>query len=592
MSNFQSRIPSLTTLLWVLASVVAFGAFLVIAPNLVNPPTPTTVPTAVAIGMTPVKPTVTVRATETALPAAPPARKRTPAAEPTVPPGANLYEFVADPTRSGYLKDKEDKLHQGDRNLHAGFFGGDRYTSTLYFEIAQLPPNSEILSADFRVTGLSRDNLGAEGQWRAELIRLKPFNAWGEVTPDETKNAISITTIGEGVTAADLDLGQENVFPFSVDQIPALANTLGENTYAIVRLVGPAGPGDSLFTWDGGGMDLKTGAHPVLRIVARPGVFTIVTNTPTAENVITAAALALRETDFAMREGTPTPFPRTFATATPIVQVTLAPTPENVETRVAIAQVATAVALTTGTYTPTPENWIVVTPTFTPQPTRTPLVIAVSTLYARLTPTVPPTNTPTIRDLLNRPIPGFLKGNLLILTDRFKGSEIAVMRPDGTITQGLTGKDYYMMALTREPFSPDRRLRAVVAPDSNGILQIWMEEQDSGQTELLTHLVRGIAYDPVWSPDGRRIAYVSRESGNDEIYLYDVGTRTHSQITRDGNPFIFKQHPTWSPDSRQIAFKTNDGTLNFQIWMMDDNGANVRNISRSNSNDTNPVWIK
>jgi hypothetical protein len=592
LSNLSSRLPSLTTVLWILASLVAFGAFLFIAPNLLNPPSPTITPTRLAALSPTAKPTATIPATFTPIPIAPPPHPRTQEPTPTVPEGAQVYNFVADPTRSGYLKAGEDKAHWGDRNLHTGFFSGDTYSSILYFEIAQLPPNSEILSAEVDVTGLSRDNLGAAGEWRAELIRVKPFEDWGTLTATDLLNAPAMSSIGTSLEPADLDLGETNRFTFSADQLPALANQAGETTYAIVRLVGPKGPDNSLFTWDGGGIDLKTGAHPILRIVARPGNFIIVTNTPTAENVVTAAALAVRQTDFANQFGTPTPFPRAFATATPIILVTKVPTPENVETRVAIAQVATAVAITTGTYTPTPENWIEVTATFTPLPTRTPEVIPVSTLYARLTPTVPPTNTPTIRQMLASPLPDFLKGNLLILTDRFNGQDIAVMRPDGTLIQGLTGDEYYKLAAVREPFSPDRQRRVIVAPDASDILQIWVEDENSGTRNLITHLARGIAYDPVWSPDGSKIAYVSRETGSDEIYVYDLGNGTSMQLTRGGNPFIYKQRPTWSPDSKHIAFKANDGTLNFQIWIMNADGSNPHNVSNSTSNDSDPIWVK
>lgn len=591
MNNLASRLPSLTTILWIVASLVAFGAFLFIAPNLLNPPQPTVTPTDIAQVVPTPQATATLPNTATPIPVAP-AKNNTRAPEPTAPAGARVYTSVADPTRSGYLKTNDDKPHWGDRNLHAGFFGSDRYASILFFDVSAVPPNSEILSAQVDLTGLSRDNLGPQGEWRASLIRLKGFDEWGDLKPDDFFNATLTTSIGAALAPTDLDLGRTNEFQFTADQLPGMANDIGERTYLVVRLEGPQGPNNSLFTWDSGGLDLKSGAHPSLRIVARPGQFVIVTNTPTAENVVTAAAMAVRETDFATRVGTPTAFPRSHATATPIILVTKEPTAENVETRIKVAQVATAIAITTGTYTPTPENWIEVTATFTPLPTRTPQVIAAATLYARLTPTIPPSRTPTIRELLVRPLPEFLRGNLLIVTDRFIDELIAVMRPDGTITQGLTGGELYRLAVVREQYSPDRSKLAIVAPDERGILQIWIEDADNSERARVTNLARGIAYDPVWSPDGGRIAYVSREFGNDEIFVYDIGTEVSTQITRGGNPLIYKQKPTWSPDGSEIAFKANDGTLNFQIWIMNADGSNARNISNSTSNDRDPIWVK
>jgi len=209
-----------------------------------------------------------------------------------------------------------------------------------------------------------------------------------------------------------------------------------------------------------------------------------------------------------------------------------------------------------------------------------------------LTATAQPINTPTVRELLEEPLPDFLKGNLLVVTDRFGGSSIVVMSPDGAITQGLTGDNFYRLAFAREPFSPDRQERAVVAADASDVLQIWIEDQTTRELRPITHLARGLAYDPVWSPDGGRIAYVSREAGNDEIFIYDLGTETIQQVTTGGNAFVFKQRPTWSPDGSELAFKANDGTQNFQIWIVNADGSNLRNISASGSNDTDPVWVK
>ena len=318
------RLPSLTTLLWIVASLVAFGAFLFIAPNLLSPPAPTVTPTVVSVAETP-QPTSTVLTTQTPAPVAPPVKDITQEPVPTAPTGAVVFTSIADPTRSGYLKTNDDKPHWGDRNLHAGFFGNEDYRSILFFDISEIPPNSNFLSGQLDLTGLSRDNLGAEGEWRASLIRLQPFQDWEKLTPEDFANATVTTSLGNPLAPADLDLGRTNQFILSADQLPGMANEIGERTYLIVRLEGPGGPNNSLFTWDSGGLDLATGAHPVLTITAEPGQFVVVTNTPTAESVVTAAAVALRETEFATTVGTVTPFPRTFATATPIIHVTRVP---------------------------------------------------------------------------------------------------------------------------------------------------------------------------------------------------------------------------------------------------------------------------
>lgn len=592
MNRLFSRLPSLTTFLWILASLVAFGAFLYIAPNLLNPPTALATPTSFAVGVPTRTSTTTIPRTATPVALAPAPQQVTREPQPTAPPGGIIYTSVADPTRSGYLKTTEEKPHWGDRNLHAGYFANDRYSSILFFDISALAPNSEIFSAELELSGLSRDNLGPQGEWRATLVRTKPFTEWEDLNAQDFLTATVTTSIGLPLSPTDLDLGRVNEFRFTQDQLPGLTNEIDERPYLIVRLEGPDGPSNSLFTWDGGGLDLEAGVHPTLRIVAHPGEFVKITNTPTAENVVTAAALAVRQTDFATRVGTVTPFPRTYATATSVIHVTREPTAENVETRIKIAQVATAVAITTGTYTPTPENWIVVTATFTPLPTRTPQQIAVATLYARLTALPTQVNTPTTEQLISIPLPDFLKGNILARTDRFGEETLIVMRPDGTLLQGLTGETFYIAAYAREPFSPDRRRRAIVAEDASGILQIWILDVATGNKKPITPFTKGVSYDPVWAPDDSAIAFVSTETGGDEIYLYNLGTEEISKLTNSaglGQPF--NKRPSWSADSSQIAFRSSRSG-NDQIWIMNADGSNLHNVSQSTFNDYDPIWVK
>jgi Tol biopolymer transport system component/C-terminal processing protease CtpA/Prc len=54
-----------------------------------------------------------------------------------------------------------------------------------------------------------------------------------------------------------------------------------------------------------------------------------------------------------------------------------------------------------------------------------------------------------------------------------------------------------------------------------------------------------------WSPDSRRIAYVSDRDGASHIYLYDFATREETRLTKDSASDVT---PRWSPDGKRIAF--------------------------------------
>ena len=63
-----------------------------------------------------------------------------------------------------------------------------------------------------------------------------------------------------------------------------------------------------------------------------------------------------------------------------------------------------------------------------------------------------------------------------------------------------------------------------------------------------------------WSPDGRRIAYVSDASGEDEIYLVaQDGSGEPEQLTTGGQAMRYA--PEWSPTGDHLAFGDKDGRL-------------------------------
>ena len=56
---------------------------------------------------------------------------------------------------------------------------------------------------------------------------------------------------------------------------------------------------------------------------------------------------------------------------------------------------------------------------------------------------------------------------------------------------------------------------------------------------------------PVWSPDGRRLAFVSDRDGPIDILILDLATWTLSDLSRERR---VNTVPTWSPDGQQIAY--------------------------------------
>lgn len=93
--------------------------------------------------------------------------------------------------------------------------------------------------------------------------------------------------------------------------------------------------------------------------------------------------------------------------------------------------------------------------------------------------------------------------------------------------------------------------------------------------------------DPVWSPDGKRVAFASRRDGSWELYVLDLTNGVTKRLTYSPN---YKASPTWSPDGTFLAYESYvDNNLDVYI-VPADASAEPQRLTYNPAPDYSPAW--
>ncbi|WP_147653626.1 Tol-Pal system beta propeller repeat protein TolB [Vulcaniibacterium gelatinicum] len=122
-------------------------------------------------------------------------------------------------------------------------------------------------------------------------------------------------------------------------------------------------------------------------------------------------------------------------------------------------------------------------------------------------------------------------------------------------------------------WSPDGRKLAYVSFE-RGNSAIYIQDVGTGARELVASF-RGINGAPSFSPDGRRLALTLSRTGNPEIYVMDLGSRALTRIT---DHFAIDTEPVWSPDGGTLYF-TSDRGGRPQIYQVPAGGGSASRVT-------------
>ena len=132
-------------------------------------------------------------------------------------------------------------------------------------------------------------------------------------------------------------------------------------------------------------------------------------------------------------------------------------------------------------------------------------------------------------------------------------------------------------------WSPDGRRLAYVSFEG-GNSAVWIQDISSGSRDRIASF-RGINGAPAFSPDGGRLAMTLSKGGNPDVYVMDLGSKHLTQVT---NHFGIDTEPSWSPDGASLYF-TSDRGGRPQIYQVGAGGGSATRISFDGSYNASPT---
>jgi TolB protein len=196
-------------------------------------------------------------------------------------------------------------------------------------------------------------------------------------------------------------------------------------------------------------------------------------------------------------------------------------------------------------------------------------------------------------------------GSLIVFQREYsdKPYEIWTVRPDGSeptlvdpdCPPGLPPGD--ICEESSPAWSPDGRfiafswaygkVRPVLGEDTIEVAAIGVMDADGGNVRQVTQRVRPTHSEdgePVWSPDGKQIAFVrlnitARPRARTAIFVVNADGSGLKRLT----PWSLngKDHPDWSPDGREILFRSEPNGIDYQgnLYTVRPDGTGLRQLT-------------
>ncbi len=145
--------------------------------------------------------------------------------------------------------------------------------------------------------------------------------------------------------------------------------------------------------------------------------------------------------------------------------------------------------------------------------------------------------------------------------------------------------------------SPDGRYVAFISERDLFTFNLYVADAETGEvvaeldragTTGHFNALRFLSSAGTWSPDGRRLAFVSSAKGDNQITIWNVQTQEIERSIQVEGVTSMK-NPAWSPDGSRLAFSGTDGGVS-DLYVLDLETDAVRQLTNDRYADLQPTW--
>jgi len=172
---------------------------------------------------------------------------------------------------------------------------------------------------------------------------------------------------------------------------------------------------------------------------------------------------------------------------------------------------------------------------------------------------------------------GVFSGRIAYITTNNQGNkqqshQLQVADADGFNPQTVASSVEPLMSPS---WSPDGKKMAYVSFERKSAA-IYVQTLATGERTRVAEFP-GINGAPAWSPDGTKLALTLSKDGSPDIYVLNLSTRSLTRLTKT---FAIDTEPSWSPDGRSIVF-TSDRGGSPQIYSVPSQGGQEKRLTFS-----------